>query len=902
MYEEITEEFLSQNYDIKNVRKREGRGELYSSVLRSSVLSKPDTPKQHSKLIGETDIDKSPTRKKTGGEIKRDGSVDSEEDALRNFISMRGSSQQILKRDVSFNFSKTRRQTCGLVHKKSSVVSFDEMDISGTAYSKVTKRVRKRSTQGQTNVAISPALPHMVHRSFFVPLALCIKTKNQSHESAEQLLLALLSLLQTDTNSYRNNVQNLIYSYSEFVSHAMLLTHMVGPPPMTQYVIQVGKSEVLFSEGLIGELPCDGDVSAAQLFSLVDPDFVILMWTAMLLDIRVIVYTSNINEYFFIMKALNQLMFPFKWHHSKGVIPLLYFLLQPPPYCFGLMKTMFPNKVDIVQSLCDEHIPHIMLDVSSQSVHTFPAPEDMVPYPNEESLKFSIRDLCKRFGVERTGVLVNKPEQRHVEFSRQVRTLFLGELTGRMRNFDSLVRKAKSEDFYEFKTSFIQQYSENQCLAKREEELRFMRELTESQCFACAFHEIYSEEQENCARVQAMRRRGKIVAGEQERVTIASPQSVALSRVARLVESASPAKARAKGKSPDDSSGENSILLKIKINWGEEIEKMQGMMLKQQPENGGRQLRRAVFGAKKFSAFAQSISSDAASTGNRTVIQGSPAPPGRKDEVFDFRLTIEEKKMLVLPDRGLSVICNLDPSGSVVPSSPPNVNSTTIISSQGSVAQRLSDKMRRQRKGPFFYGPTGLLAFCQELFGTGRKDRLADDLLDEVKAMIERARGAVSNNKQTSSSSTGESPIVVRAKDDCLSEGTVIGQPRLTSPLLEALIEPKDILRRSTGGRLEEPYITFSSTALPQFYVFCATYYSKYGQHSYDVVKVCVERITSDIIVLPGSVQAADAANSILLLHPRVSLQEADPAARLRRPQRPPCKLWRGTILPDYLL
>ena len=224
----------------------------------------------------------------------------------------------------------------GLYPRQSSIMlSFDEMDISGTAYSKVAKKVRKKSGASDKAKKNVTSVPTSLHKSYFVPLALCIKTKNPYNEPAEQLLSAFTDLLCTELANYKTDTQNLIYSYAEFVSHAMLLTHLTSPPPMTQYSVMIGSREVLYTEGLIGELPYESDISVAQVFSLLDNDCIMSMWAAMLLDIRVILYTANINGFFFILKALDQLMFPFRWNHTKGIIPSRHLLTQPPPYCYG---------------------------------------------------------------------------------------------------------------------------------------------------------------------------------------------------------------------------------------------------------------------------------------------------------------------------------------------------------------------------------------------------------------------------------------------------------------------------------------------------------------------------------------------------------------------------------------
>ena len=69
---------------------------------------------------------------------------------------------------------------------------------------------------------------------------------------------------------------------------------------------------------------------------MVESDYIVLLWTALLLDKRVIVYTADANFFFYVAKALTLLLFPLTWPFSKGIAPNLELLATPTPYFFGI--------------------------------------------------------------------------------------------------------------------------------------------------------------------------------------------------------------------------------------------------------------------------------------------------------------------------------------------------------------------------------------------------------------------------------------------------------------------------------------------------------------------------------------------------------------------------------------
>jgi len=844
LYEEITEEFLYKNYDIK---KAPTKKESYDEESES-FTGKSDE-KNFRKMSNSSEEEFPDVRSKNTPKIRKlaKNSITNEGSVLDSPLSRRPK----LRREESFtsshkpkkhNDNKKSINPSNDIRRSSLMMSFDEMDIPGTVYRKFTTKARKKSggSDPKNQDAVIPGIAPNSTKNYYVPLALCIKTKCPANDFTEQLLLNLINLLYTDPNTYRTDTQNLIYSYSELLSHIMQLSHITCPPPLTQYSISLGQSEISYAEGPISELPTDSDISVAQLFSQVDCDLVITLWTAFLLDIRVIIYTNSINEYFFIMKGLDQLMFPLRWHNSKGIAPMASLLLQPPACCYGLLKSIFPNKYEIINCLKEEKYPHVLFDVDVPSIHIFPE-DDFMIYPRENELRQELSKLCNRYGIVKSGFIKNI-QDRHIEFSKQVRQLFMSEIMPYVKDVDFVIKRTKTSDYYEFADAYVKFFSEQNPKPKKPQ-IMFLKRIADSLCFSVLFHEIYDENQFEFTRFQTMlAHKPKIGFPEKNqlnfnRILLSSPQSVVISRISRVAD-----KVRSNAKREESVNQNDGILPKVKVQWIDEIAKMKNIQQRQMQDDqqkilynsGNSSGKRTTFGVKKYSGVAFSTSSDG-SGGNRTIIQEV------SKENFIIDMKIEEQKQYRLNPAAI-------PSASICPGMntqsmyfPMPVKGHSMSPSNKALIFR-----KKPRKGPFFYGPMGILSFCQELFTMGNthiKNTL--NLFEEVKSLIEKTKGSSTKVNSASSGNdiqTDSQILNIKSRDDAYyMESSISGVPQIhiTSPLLEALIEPKELLRKSTLlNPANEPFLTFSTTNSCQFYMFCAIYYSKYQQHPYEIVKV----------------------------------------------------------------
>lgn len=282
IYEELTEEFLYDTYELRNVKLLQGE------VKKTPMAITSFTPMVSNPLLTQFNVN----------------------------------AEIFQEQPVKQAGSQWRKIYC-----------FDEMDIADTSFRKTMMKAKKKSGVGDSSEKSN--IFAEVKRSLFAPVAVCIKTKNMYNEQAESLLEALISVLYRNEGSYINDLHNMIYSFAEFSSHIMALTKIICPPPLSELSISLGDKNISYYEGLIGGFPGEMDCAVAQLFSLVKVDFVILLWTAILLEQRIIIYTPDANMYFFIVKALSQLIFPFTWAFSKGIAPNLDLLTTPFPFCFG---------------------------------------------------------------------------------------------------------------------------------------------------------------------------------------------------------------------------------------------------------------------------------------------------------------------------------------------------------------------------------------------------------------------------------------------------------------------------------------------------------------------------------------------------------------------------------------
>lgn len=784
LFEEITEEFLLKNYCIKKTSNRKvGRGSMLQSIL---LGNKDLSSKRNSKL------ERVPGR--------RDSTMTLSANKNKRKISWGE------KEDLKSALGVSKQGTRPVGSRKNSIaLSYDELDIIGTRHSKLNMKARKLCNTPQESKVPEAKVNN---KTYYVPLAVCIKTKHSSHTSAEQLLLALIQTLYTEPNFYTLDLHNLIYSYSDFLSQIMMLTHITSPPPLTQYKVAVGAADVRYIEGTFAEFPSEDDASVAKLFGMLSVDCILRMWVTLLLDIRTVLYVSDINEYFYIIKALNQLMFPLKWHFSKGILPDLFLLSQPVPYVYGIVDSLYQNKEDIIDYLFEEDISFLLLDVNNSQI-TPSANHFLHTFPEESSLVAELNHILTKYNAEE---ILNLAEEKQVEFSKEVREVFLKHLLPYIKDVEKVFKRTKTENFFAFSRAYTAHYKSHYA---GEAQWEFVEKLASAQSFAALFDDMCLQLQSDYLRLKPMKDLKNVYLGEHMKVDIISPRPVVLSRIARLADIARKEKSRESGSSSD------KLLQTVKVGWIDEVFKMQ--------ELAAKKLKKSSIVLKKRSEVLHSVSSDASS--------GNICSPVRNEEgkkvLFELELSVIEEKAQCLPEKGLSLAAP---------------NSQLILGQES----KLKQVMRRSklRKGIFFYGPKGILSFCQELFCLSNNQKNILPLFDDIKLVLEKCRNGSTKIKASSVNEPVKKKVSFKTKDDNDLADAGIPQVAIGSPLLGALVDSRSLELLSAGGRCDEASVRFSAPSSCQFFVFCALYYSQHLHSPYQVVQV--SRAVS--VVLSGGV------------------------------------------------
>ena len=325
---------------------------------------------------------------------------------------------------------------------------FDEMSMSDISYSRIITK-SKKPTDSITNMMNS--MIEAVNHSIFVPIIICIQVTNPYTEQIEDILDSLIDTLYTTDNNYLNNLHNMISSFSEFCCYILALSNTTILFPMTELIIAMPNKDIIFNEGTIGSLPCEDFVSIAQVFILLSTDTIIKLWECLMTEQNIIIYTNNENDYFYIMKALSTLMFPLNWPFTKALIPILDLLSSPTPYCFGILKSKFPNLDFITEKLEDDDIKYIMIDIDeNRKITQKVLLTKKLLYPNRLQFKENLDECCKIYKIN-NKIKNMKCEIHYSEFASQIQKIFFRETMKLIRNFREAIKRDTTNTIENFR-------------------------------------------------------------------------------------------------------------------------------------------------------------------------------------------------------------------------------------------------------------------------------------------------------------------------------------------------------------------------------------------------------------------------------------------------------------------
>ena len=400
--------------------------------------------------------------------------------------------------------------------------------------------------------------PNKSHKIYYVPIVVSIETCIPHIEIAKSILNSLISVIFKNNKYYAKDTHNSIFSYVEFSSHVLSLTHITVPPPLTCLSIPIANTKILLQEGYINEFPCTGDTSIYYLFSMLPVDYIVMLWSALLLEKSVIIHVPNHNTYFYIVKALLELLFPLTWSFSKGVINNLEFLTVPIPYCFGILSTDYSDEDEIISELEESEdnlrIEYMMLIFRERESAIFTELREILQAPNEQRLKEDLEKCCKEFNI---GPEIKASLKKTEEFSRQVQVIFRNAVMRLLKYFEDLVKVKKDGVRL---AQVIAKLKLKSVARLKEREIEFLNKLKATQAVADLYDQQYSDIQGNYARKLAinMKEVNKVKLPEIEvlNITISSAPSIVLSRLNKLIEL-------------------NEESVKCSFDWKKEVAKMQ---------------------------------------------------------------------------------------------------------------------------------------------------------------------------------------------------------------------------------------------------------------------------------------------------------------------------------------
>ena len=503
LYEKVTEESLYADYVIQNVSlSKKGRSRKFSAASAYSFGNNQEILKKSANI-------KKPTK---------------------SFKTMNFATTMLPSEDTKLPYTKQEEVkypketiTLDTQVRRADKFSYDEMDLLGSSYKKTTQRARKISNTEEIVCS---------KKRLYAPIGICIKTINPYTTKAKDLLQSIISVLAKHEETYATAIHSIIFSYAEFCSHVLSLTQLTTPPPFTELVIPMPGTEIVYYQGLISNIPCESDISIVYLFQLLSTDYIITLWTALLLEKNIIIYTSKPNVYFYIAKALFHLIFPFDWHFLKGIIPNLELLSPPTPYCFGVLKSVFSSRCEIVKILSEDEINYIMIDIDFDREPIIDNTHDeSLIYPNMHKLKNELDKCCKKFEVN-----TDKPLEHKLLFVEQVQNIFLNEMMQLLNGFEYALKKDRGKEVESFRELFINYKKELKSISGCVKDIKFITQITQTQAFVSLRDEAIHNKQGNYARMEAMNVQGKAPPIELSRVSLYSTPNIVLSRLFRLIE------------------------------------------------------------------------------------------------------------------------------------------------------------------------------------------------------------------------------------------------------------------------------------------------------------------------------------------------------------------------------
>ncbi|KAK3098446.1 hypothetical protein FSP39_019539 [Pinctada imbricata] len=198
-----------------------------------------------------------------------------------------------------------------------------------------------------------------------------------------------------------------------------ILFDVPQPPPGRSLKFYGATGPVFSQRPSVSELPLF-DFSLWRLFRLLDVRDIVQLFTSVLLEHQILLYSSDYQELMLVAECMNSLIFPFQWQHVYvPILPasLTHFLDAPVPFIMGLHHGR-ENRSELVlpseANMC-------FVDIDAKSVDV---PEDLPPFPHAQEL---CEELKRSINLYKTKL--SKESSQHTSPKKTIKKEETEEIT-----------------------------------------------------------------------------------------------------------------------------------------------------------------------------------------------------------------------------------------------------------------------------------------------------------------------------------------------------------------------------------------------------------------------------------------------------------------------------------------
>jgi hypothetical protein len=331
----------------------------------------------------------------------------------------------------------------------------------------------------------------------YAPVIVSIATTNPHIHQVNELSDFLISLLKEGMNN--SSVEWL----KTFRAHVLTLTYTILPP-LSQLLIPTSTEHknIVLSQGLFNTFPCDGDISIYYLFLLMPIDIIVKLWSYLLLDFTIVIYTSDPNIYFYVAKAFMELLFPLDYQCRIGLIDDLRVLKEESSCFVCVLKETCGDQSTIWKTLKNERM--ILVDFGETFNELYEITTSL-KHPREERIIKELTTYSKDFSIIIKGIqAINSTN--YTEFSSLVQFTFFNEMywTLDLPLFEEAAKnKVRKEEFTQY---FMRSYTKSHILSAYDFE--YIEKVISSQSVMSLFDVISKGGGSNYDRVKAMEEQG----------------------------------------------------------------------------------------------------------------------------------------------------------------------------------------------------------------------------------------------------------------------------------------------------------------------------------------------------------------------------------------------------------